>query len=275
MVFVNPRPDRREIEIYYPRDFYEVDATPDELLRAKGPALEARANFLKWSNPGRLLDIGCQKGEFLYWMHLRGWSVDGVEFSTLSPNPFNMPIHYGRLEAVSLPARSYHAITMWAVLEHLHDPIDVLKRTRELLAPGGRLIVLLPNFRSIPARFMRHDDVPRHLMMFTPRTLRRAAMLADLRVRRIVFSADIFSDSTRGVLNFLTKRLFGESYDEILRQNRSASLWYQFESHLKGEPSKLMRAVDSLDKAVTPTIDSVARMMRCGFTMTAELEAAE
>ena len=64
---------------------------------------------------------------------------------------------------------------------------------------------------------MRHDDVPRHLLMFTPSTLRHAARLAGLRVRRFVFSEDVFSGSNRGLLNFLVKRAFGESYDEILR----------------------------------------------------------
>lgn len=273
MVFVNPRPGPSEIAAYYPADFYEVDTKPQDLLRQKQFGLEARARFLQHIKPGRLLDIGCQKGEFLYWMQQKGWVVQGIEFSRLSPNSFNLPIEYGRVEALSLPPHSFDVITMWAVLEHVHDPIDTLTRTAKLLAPGGRVFVLVPNFRSIPAQFMRHDDVPRHLLMFTPRTLSRAAETSGLRVCRIVFSDDIFSGSTRGFLNFAVKRLLGESYDEILTQNRSAALWFQFENYLNGKPSRLMRAVDSIDRKLTPGLDRLARTLRCGFTMTAELEA--
>jgi len=275
MVFVNPRPGREEIKSYYPPEFYDVSMAPERLLLEKQSGLEARAKLLTGLAPGKLLDIGCSKGEFLFWMKRLGWSVQGVEFSETPPNVFNMPIFYGRLESAPLTRGSFDVITMWAVLEHVHDPIQTLSLIAELLKPGGRAFVLVPNFRSLPARLMRHDDVPRHLLMFTPSTLSKAASAAGLKVRRTVFSDDIFSGSTRGVLNFLVKRAFGETYDEILAQNRSVERWLEFEERLRGKPSKLMRWVDSLDKRYTPVLDRVARTLRCSFTMTAELEAPE
>ena len=273
MVFVNPRPGPLEIKTFYPPDFYDVTATGEKLLVEKRETLTAKAKMLSALPPGRLLDIGCQKGEFLFWMSREGWDVRGIEFSETPPNVFNMPIHYGRLESAAFEPNSFDAITLWAVLEHVHEPVETLRQVSHLLAPNGRVFVLVPNFRSLPARIMRHDDIPRHLLMFTPSTLRRVAGLAGLRVRRFVFSDDIFSGSNRGLLNFLVKRAYGEAYDEILAQNRSADRWQDFIGSINGKPSQFLKLVDQIDIRLTPYLDRIMRRVRCSFIMTAELEA--
>jgi SAM-dependent methyltransferase len=273
LVFVNPRPGAAQIEAFYPDVFYEADVPPEQLLRDKQATLAARVRLVGGLAPGRLLDIGCQKGEFMLRMNQRGWQVQGVELSRKAPNLFGLPIFYGRLEDADFPPGSFDLITLWAVLEHVHDPVGLLRCLARLLQPGGRAFVLVPNFRSLPARLMRHDDVPRHLVMFTPATLSRAAAAAGLRVRRTVFSDDIFSGSTRGVLNFLVKRACGESYDEILVQNRSPQEWHRFSEWLNGKPSRLMAWVDRVDRRCTPALDALMRALRCSFTMTAEMAA--
>jgi 2-polyprenyl-3-methyl-5-hydroxy-6-metoxy-1,4-benzoquinol methylase len=273
MVFVNPRPDPVEIKAFYTPDFYDVAVTAEKLLEEKRATLQAKAKMLSTLSPGRLLDIGCQKGEFLFWMKQHAWEVHGIEFSETPPNVFNMPIHYGRVETAAFEPGSFDAITLWAVLEHVHDPIETLGQVKRLLASKGRAFVLVPNFRSPPARLMRHDDVPRHLLMFTPSTLRHAAHLAGLRVRRFVFDDDVFSGSNRGLLNFLVKRACGESYDEILSQNRSAERWAEFTGSINGKPSQLLKLVDRIDLRLTPHMDRIMRRLRCSFIMTAELEA--
>ena len=87
------------------------------------------------SDAGTLLDIGCQKGEFLFWMKQQGWDVHGIEFSETPPNMFNMPIHYGRVETAAFKPGSFDAITLWAVLEHVHDPIETLGQVKRLRHP--------------------------------------------------------------------------------------------------------------------------------------------
>jgi SAM-dependent methyltransferase len=273
-VFINPRPTLAGIAQYYPPEFYETGVSADALLMEKSQTLEARLRLVGNVTPGRLLDVGCQKGEFIYVMRRRGWEVEGVEFSRTPPNLFAMPIFYGALGAAPFAAESFDLITLWAVLEHVHDPVGMLTLVRRFLKPTGRAYVLVPNFNSIPARFMRHDDVPRHLVMFTKRTFREAAGRAGLRVRRFVFGDDIFSGSTRGILNFLWKLLHGETYDEILSQNRSAARWDEFTSRLRSRESSSMRQVDKLDLALTPWLDRLMNRMSLGFIMTAELELA-
>lgn len=270
-VFVNPRPSEAEISIYYPQEFYEVNLSPAELLEQKRRTLDARLAMVSGQPPGKVLDIGCQKGEFLYRMQRLGWTVEGVEVSSTPPNMFGLPICYGRLRDVPFADHSFDLVTLWAVLEHVHDPMNTLRQVARVLKPTGRALVLVPNFNSIPGRLLRHDDVPRHLLMFTPRTLKRAATSAGLDVTRIVFSDDIFSGSTRGTLNFLWKLMRGETYDEILEQNRSVERWTEFTRCIHGKPSRLMGLVDRWDLALSPRLDRWMNYLGVGFIMTAEL----
>jgi 2-polyprenyl-3-methyl-5-hydroxy-6-metoxy-1,4-benzoquinol methylase len=270
-VFVNPRPDRTEIHNHYPEEFYEVGVSPEALLTEKRDTLQARVALIGKQKPGKLLDVGCQKGEFLEAMRRQGWDVQGVEFSGKPPNLFGVPIFSGTLEQAPFEHESFDLITLWAVLEHVHDPIVVLKRVRALLKPNGRALVLVPNFNSIPGRFLRHDDVPRHLLMFTKKTFREAAAAAGLRVTGWHFGNDIFSGSTRGVLNYILKIASGEAMNAIVAQNRTPGRWPEFAGYLKGRPSGLMLKVDRLDIKLTPWLDRVMDRLHLGFIMTVEM----
>lgn len=129
---------------------------------------------------GRILDIGCGTGAFLDQMKSAGWSVTGLEpdesarrkaaelygISPLTPtNLFN------------LPEGSFHAISMWHVLEHVHDLHGYLEQIRRLLADQGRLFIAVPNHTSADAAtyqsYWAAYDVPRHLYHFSPACMRK------------------------------------------------------------------------------------------------------
>ncbi len=78
---------------------------------------------------------------------------------------------------------------MWHVLEHLPDPAAAIARAAELLRPGGRLLVSVPNVDSLQARLggerWFHLDLPRHLFHFGPRSLSAMVERAGLQVARI------------------------------------------------------------------------------------------
>jgi SAM-dependent methyltransferase len=93
-------------------------------------------------------------------------------------------------DAVSAPVDGpFDAITMWHVLEHLPEPLAALERAAELLAPGGRLVVSVPNNDSWQARLggddWLHLDIPRHIYHFTPGSLSQLVERAGFRVERI------------------------------------------------------------------------------------------
>jgi 2-polyprenyl-3-methyl-5-hydroxy-6-metoxy-1,4-benzoquinol methylase len=267
LVYVNPRPTEEEILSYYTNDYYSVHINKNDLLREKEASLQSKFDKVKHVKPGRLLDIGCQKGEFLYFMQQKGWEVKGVDFSPSLPNLFGLDIFYGSVEKAGFAPEYFDLITLWAVLEHVYHPREMLNEVYRLLKPGGTVLLLVTNFNSIPGRFMRHDDVPRHTTMFSKKTISKILRCIGFNVNKYYFGHDIFSGSTRGFLNYVTKLLAGEKINDILSQNRSAD-WTEFSSRLCGKDSQFMRRIDKLDNAISPTVDRMMDRLGWGFIMT-------
>jgi SAM-dependent methyltransferase len=153
--------------------------------------LHHRERFVRTVVPsGRLLDFGCGNGAFARHMSATGFDAVGLE-----PFSLGAPTEGERLRLIRSPLAQaegelglFDVITMWHVLEHLRDPVDVLKRLAAHLAPGGALIVSVPNFSSVQRRVFQgrwfHLDAPRHLVHFEPATLAdclRRAGLAPMR----------------------------------------------------------------------------------------------
>lgn len=127
---------------------------------------------------GSLLDVGCGTGMFLYAMQSNGWRVTGLE-----PDPdarkLAEKLHgikvFSSEELFSLQAGSFNAITMWHVLEHVHQLHEYVEQLKNLLAPGGKLFIAVPNYTSRDAKaygkFWAAYDVPRHLYHFSPQSM--------------------------------------------------------------------------------------------------------
>lgn len=128
---------------------------------------------------GKLLDIGAGTGAFLHTMQAAGWTVTGLE-----PDAGAREVAASRyqlaLEEPStlfhLPPASFDAITMWHVLEHVHQLQDYLAQIRKLLKQGGTFFLALPNYTAEDARhygsYWAAYDVPRHLYHFAPEAVR-------------------------------------------------------------------------------------------------------
>lgn len=131
--------------------------------------------WLHASPGGRLLDVGCGSGAFMAKMRELGWDTVGVEPDEIAARAgqqhFGLNIRVGTVFDLQLPRGSMNAITMNHVIEHVPDPIDVLKRCHQLLMPGGLLVVVTPNVYSLGRRFFGADwrglETPRHLFLFS------------------------------------------------------------------------------------------------------------
>ena len=129
----------------------------------------------------RLLDFGCGAGLFLHRMHKRGWQVVGLDLSEKVVQQVREELKLtalvGTLPHPDLPPSSFDLVTLWHSLEHVHQPLEVLNEVNRLLAPGGKVLVAVPNIDSAPfswfGPFWYGLDVPRHLTHFTPATLKK------------------------------------------------------------------------------------------------------
>jgi SAM-dependent methyltransferase len=133
---------------------------------------------------GTLLDVGSYMGLFLRAATDRGWRCRGVEPDrdawSHAVNTLGLDVSWGTLETVEFAPHSFDAITMLQVLEHLSDPRQTLQQVRELLRPGGVLMVEVPNIDCWPVKLLgrRHRHFAKHhFTFFALKTL--SALLRD------------------------------------------------------------------------------------------------
>ncbi len=130
--------------------------------------------------PARVLDAGAGQGRFVAAARVAGYDAFGIEPAQRAlerAGALGVPVHPVTIEAAEIPAGSLDAVTLWHVLEHLADPGAALERIAGWLAPGGGLLVGVPNLASVQAQVggerWYHLDVPRHRTHFTPAGLTR------------------------------------------------------------------------------------------------------
>ena len=141
---------------------------------------------------GKLLDIGAGTGAFLHTMNRSGWEVTGFEPDDTARE--NAKRLFGiRLqvpdELFQLAPQSFDAITLWHVLEHVHDLHLYMDQFKKLLKPSGVLIVAVPNYTSYDANVYRENwaayDVPRHLYHFSPASVTQLLLQHGLQLHAI------------------------------------------------------------------------------------------
>ena len=93
-------------------------------------------------------------------------------------------------EIYQLPPSSFEAITLWHVLEHVHDLHGYMETMKSLLKPGGKLFIAVPNYTSYDASkykdFWAAYDVPRHLYHFSPTSMKKLFTLHNLIMDRML-----------------------------------------------------------------------------------------
>ena len=128
---------------------------------------------------GTLLDIGSGAGTFLFTMQQQGWDVLGLEpdadARAVAMETYGIASR-SSIEIFDLPNEKFHAITMWHVLEHVHQLHEYVQELFRILAPGGKLFIAVPNYTSKDAetyqQYWAAYDVPRHLYHFSPKSVK-------------------------------------------------------------------------------------------------------
>jgi len=186
--FTNPVPTQIAIGPYYQSEDYISHSNTNKGFINKAYQV-VRKRTLKQKRKlvtnfsgkqtGKFLDIGAGTGAFLHTMKEAGWDTTGIE-----PDPgarqnakelWNLELRPAE-EFYGLEENQFDVISMWHVLEHVHEMEAYLDKIHKLLKPGGKFLVAVPNYTSWDASKYQEVwaayDVPRHLYHFSPKSVK-------------------------------------------------------------------------------------------------------
>jgi len=185
-----------ELKSYY--DFTFEDSPGNPLVELYEGWLD---EIERHRSPGRILDIGCGTGLFLAVARRRGWEPYGVddcsEATAHARDHFGLDVWDGEFSEFVSNGKTFDAITLWDTIEHARTPVDLLKTSRAVLAPGGVIGISTPNQRSVldvvagamyrlsGSRIVAPLEkfyIEQHFLYFTPKTLRDSLRRAGLDV---------------------------------------------------------------------------------------------
>jgi SAM-dependent methyltransferase len=274
LIWMNPMPVVEDLSLAY-EDYFTHEGGKESSLRrlclqlyglcnavpaaitGLGTA-KARMNslFLDDVSPGKLLDVGCGDGRFLNEMRVNGWNCSGVEVDAKAVEQarkkYGLDVRLGFLADAAYPDNTFDAITLRHVIEHIPDPIAMLRECKRILRPRGRIVVVTPNTQSLGHEIFTKDwlglDQPRHLMIFSPNSISwcaREAGISDFQVLTSPANADTVFAVSYSLVKRKHVRLdntagpeFGRAFKAILWQHREA--WRMAKKPLIGEELVLL-----------------------------------
>lgn len=171
-----------------PEEYFQLHDSKRKILN--GQLLASFAESML-GQPGRMLELGCGRGELLRGAADRGWKVRGIEmtetYARIAREVHGIEVECARVEEARMLSEYHDVVLLAAILEHLYEPAQTLTRVRETLRPGGLIFIDVPNECSLTSRignaYMRLRGTrwavnlsptfpPYHVVGFCPASLR-------------------------------------------------------------------------------------------------------
>lgn len=167
---------------------------------------------------GRMLDIGCGNGAFIYSAEKRGWKVSGVELSESNAlyarDKRGLNVQLGTIFDAKFSDEYFDVVTMWEVIEHLNSPLQYLKETNRILRKDGAVLISTPNINSL-TRFLIHDrweifSPEKHLNLFSQNTITTLFKKTGFKIKKI-WAEDI---NVLTIIRNLRSGKYSDDWDE-------------------------------------------------------------
>ncbi|MGH3164691.1 MAG: class I SAM-dependent methyltransferase [Trebonia sp.] len=155
----------------------------DKLLRRTRSALASRLNRVLPEGP--ILDVGAGDGTLIGAFRRLGRDAVGVDPYAARNHPHVRAVEFEEMTG------TWSAVIFWHSLEHLRQPVRALRHAAKLIAPGGTLVVAVPNATSLQARLVGDRwlalDLPRHLIHITPPALLSELEKLGFKIERVSY----------------------------------------------------------------------------------------
>ena len=207
--------------------------------------LDSAAMYLRAPRgPAKVLDVGCGSGVLLARMKSLGWETEGVEIDpggVEAARARGVTVHQGQLADAQFPDNHFDAVHSAHVIEHVYDPVALLKECYRILKPGGTLVIITPNTAGwghrLFGRAWLNLDPPRHLILFNTSTLRVAAEKHGFEIVRL--------DSTvrsAWVYGALSRKIYRTGRGEMSQLGKPLNLIYGMLFQLRERARRVFNA---------------------------------
>lgn len=202
---------------------------------------------IKKFNPGKLLDIGCGNGEFLFQAQKLGWEVRGVELFE-GNNPCNLPVKYGTFEEIDLPEKYFDIITFWGVTEYLMEPLKFFEKVKTVLKDNGKILFVTSNYYSVQRAIMKVHNFPRQQLIWSMPSIKFLFHKVGLRIINHDYKNDIRNGRCTELITFLFKK--------IVLQKSEYQILAEHNSNIS-ERNFIILAIKILDRIITIPLSAV------------------
>jgi SAM-dependent methyltransferase len=222
-------------EFYYETYYKDESLSPPAFVQTRME--EITAEFARYRQTNRLLDVGCGAGNLLQAARKNGWDAQGVDVAANSikhVRELGFEGFHGELQQANLPPQHFDVITAAEILEHLAEPRLLLQEVARVLRPGGLFWTTTPHARGLSARVLgikwRCIWPPEHLQLFSVaglKALLRDAGFRELHVRttggnpiEIFHAMGVKKDAPKTVDQHFDRVLTGYQLNESLMKSR-------------------------------------------------------
>jgi SAM-dependent methyltransferase len=197
-VYLDPRLTPEDLMLLYSDEYFLHDGadfgahSPSDYESAAIKGSVKFPEILGWIQrfkpSGEFFEIGCGMGYFLEFARKNGYAVSGIEYAELGvktcQTKFGLNVQRGSFEDLPMQPNHYDVMFMGDVLEHLVQPLGMLRKAQSMLKPSGVLAAEVPSmFNSLTGRLAvagmrvlrtkkKMGMPPYHINEFTPKTLR-------------------------------------------------------------------------------------------------------
>jgi len=200
LAYINPRLPASARGEVYDDDYIRGHTSGEELDRDFVWTIDPtswEATRLRYATRGitngRLLEVGCATGKFLWAVQQKGLEVWGVEFNRraagVAAKRLGCTVLTGGFEEAQLPEGHFNVVCLFHVIEHMLDPLATVRKIRDLLRQDGRMVLECPDFGSGNARKLGPRWImvqpKEHLYYFDECSLRRLLEGAGFRVEKV------------------------------------------------------------------------------------------
>lgn len=244
LLFTNPRPGAQHIGPYYEFKEYishtNSRSSITDLLYQGVRSLSLNSklkliNNLKTNNS--LLDYGCGTGHFISKVSNNNWKATGIEPSDKAraiAKKISEARIYANIDEIH-QSKSFGVISLWHVLEHIHDLTSTFTLLKNKLDTQGKIILAVPNHCSFDAKHYKEAwaayDVPRHLYHFNQKSMSTFLEKNGMKVEKIIpMKFDSFYVSLLSEQNLSGRRNLFKSFINGYKSNSYAKYSNEYSS---------------------------------------------